>query len=60
MKKKVGARSLTRNILGIKGRAGASGWTRMNSQGKLQDEINLQNQKKKVITANRMEMVWQT
>jgi hypothetical protein len=31
--------------------------TKMNSQVNVQDDINLHNQKKKVVSANRMEMV---
>jgi hypothetical protein len=32
----------------------------MNSQAKVQNEINLHNQEKKAINANQMEVVWQT
>jgi hypothetical protein len=35
-------------------------WIRMNSQVKVQDEINLPNQEKKVVNASQMEMMWQT
>ncbi len=31
--------------------------TKMNSQVRVQDEINLHNQEKKAVSANRMEMV---
>jgi len=51
-KKKVGAHSLIRNTLGIGGCAKTLGWTRMNPQVKIQDEINLHNQKKRVVSAN--------
>jgi hypothetical protein len=34
--------------------------TRMNSQARVQDEINLYSQEKRVISANQMEMVWRT
>jgi hypothetical protein len=30
----------------------------MNSQAKVQNQINLHNQKKKVVSANEMEMMW--
>jgi hypothetical protein len=33
---------------------------RMNSQARVQDEINLHNQKKRVVSASQMEVVWQT
>jgi hypothetical protein len=33
---------------------------KMNSQAKVQDEINLHNQEKQVIIANQMEMMQQT
>jgi len=32
--------------------------TRTNSQMKVQDEINLHNQEKKIISANQMEVMW--
>jgi hypothetical protein len=32
----------------------------MNSQAKVQNEINLHNQEEKVINANQMGVVWQT
>jgi hypothetical protein len=34
--------------------------TKMNSQVKVQDEINMHNQEKRAVNANRMEMVRKT
>ncbi len=51
-KKKVGAHSLTQNTLGVRGRVEALNDSRTNSQMKVQDEVNLHNQKMRAINAS--------
>jgi len=57
-KKKVGACSL--KLQGQEGMLELQDGTRMNSQARIQNKINLHNLEKRAIGANRMEMVGQT
>jgi hypothetical protein len=57
-KKIIGACSLTRSTSRYEGVLEFRDGTRMNSQVKAQDKVNLYNQKKKAVSTNRMKVVW--
>jgi hypothetical protein len=59
-KKKVRAHSLICSISKVRGVLELRDGTKMNSQTKVQNDINLYNQNKKAINVNRMEVVWWT
>ncbi len=59
-KKRVRACSLIHSTLGWEGVLELRDGTRTNSQAKVQNVINLHNQEKRAVNANRMEVVWQT
>jgi hypothetical protein len=52
MKKEIGARSFTRSTLGVGGVLELQGVTKMNSQTRIQNEINLHNQGKKAVNVS--------
>jgi hypothetical protein len=56
-KKIIAACSLTRNTLGVGGVLDLQDRTKTNSQARVQDDINLHNQEKRVVSANQMEVV---
>jgi len=59
MEEGVKVRSLTCNTSKVRGAHWNSRMgTRTNSQVKVQDEINLYNQEKKIVSANQMEVMW--
>ncbi len=56
-KKKVGACFLNHSILKVEGVLELRDGTKTNSQAKVQDEVNLHNQEKMVVSASWMEVV---